>query len=75
VLGLLRIQMTSVGRLLGYVTKEQRPVPGAVEARKETLVQEAGRDPWGSPSFAHALDGCQPLGVDTGRLRRNRGVL
>jgi len=67
-------QARAVGRLLGYVSRDRKPVPGGVEGRAEALRREVGGAPWTSPAFLQALKGCEPLGVDTDLLRRTHGV-
>ena len=67
-------QTKSLGRLLGYVAKERKPEPSAVESRAELLRREAGPAPWGSPAFVQAIQGCEPLGVDVDLLRRTHGA-
>lgn len=74
VTGVQAEQTKAVGRLLGYVAKEKRPNPSAIEARAVALGREAGAEPWGSPPFVQAIQSCQPLGVDVDLLRRTHGA-
>jgi len=64
-----------LGKVLGYLAKDKKPLPGAVEAQAESLRREAGGDLRSNAVFGSALSACGPIGVDVALLARIRGSL
>jgi hypothetical protein len=62
-------QAKTVGRLLGFLAHDLRPVPGAVEARAAALRGQAAGD-LRAVALGAPLSACEPLGVDVAQLRQ-----
>lgn len=62
-------------KVLGYLAKDKKPGPGAVESQAESLRKEAAGDLRSNVVFGSALSACGPLGVDVALLARIRSTL
>lgn len=62
-------------KLLGYLARDKKPAPGAVESQAEAIRREAAGDLRSNLVFGSALASCGPLGVDVALLARIRSSL